>query len=159
MLNELRVAGRHPHSGSGRPRRRPERVYELVAAKTADGWSYTDISLFLTSKWPEQCAGLSEDAVAAIHRRARTISPGPAPTKRLAVTTVHKMYAMLRTAWRYGIKHGLIPRERSYVMDEVTPPAARGEPEGEKEVWTPHQYSRFIDWAVNKRPDSWAAFY
>jgi integrase len=67
---------------------------------------------------------------------------------------------MLRGAWRYGIKYELIPRERSYVMDEVTVPARpRGGSEAETVVWTPDQYGRFFDWVIPNRPLSWVAFY
>jgi hypothetical protein len=74
MLNDLRVGGRDPSAGVGRPRSRPEWVYEQVAQRAAEGWSYSDISLYLSSKWPEECAGMSKNAVAAIRHRARTTS-------------------------------------------------------------------------------------
>jgi integrase len=116
-------------------------------------------ALLLDSKYPAHCAGLTKDAVAAIHRRVLT-QHRTEMTTELSVSTVKKVYTMLRSAWRFGLARELIPRERAYVIGEVRVPARRkDEPKAEQVTWTVVQDSRFFDWAVEHRPDSWVALY
>jgi integrase len=161
MLNGLRVGGRHPGAGRGRPRTRPDFVYDLIRAKRQDGWSHSDIALWLASRYPVECAGLTKDAVAAIWRRdhqrggaSAAVQPG------LEVSMVKKIHTMLRSAWRFGVRHELIPPDRAHVIAEARSPVrAKGDRKREVVCWTPAEYPRFIDWAVVHRPDLWVAFY
>jgi hypothetical protein len=42
LLNDLRVGGRHPRAGLGRRCERPGWVYEFVAARRVDGWTFSE---------------------------------------------------------------------------------------------------------------------
>lgn len=161
MLNQLRVGGRDPDAGAGVSRRRPAVIYDLIADKRSDGWSYDDITVWLAATRPGDCAGLTKDAVAAVCRRSRLKRPGiKQSVPGLSVATVQKIHAMMRSAWRFGVNHGMIPRDRAYVIAEAPVPSrSKHEPESEIAVWTERDYSRFFDWAVIHRPDSWPAFF
>jgi integrase len=161
LLNDLRVGGRDDSAGRGRPRSRPDFVYDQIVAKRQEGWSHSDIALWLADRYPGECADLTKHSVAGIWRRA---VEGHAPSRPaqagLEVSTVKKVHTMLRSAWRFGITHGLISRDRAHVIAEARLPVrAKDEPKTEPLCWTAGDYARFFDWAVRHRPDSWVAFY
>jgi integrase len=161
LLNQLRVGGRHPHAGVGRPRRRPDVVYDLIWTKRTEEWSYDDIARWLAATRPGDCADLTKNAVAGIHRRFVSASPSAAAgSSGLSVSTVKKVHTMLRGAWKFGINHELIARDRAHVIADAPLPAlAKGEPKPEIALWEPRDYARFFDWAAKKRPESWDSFY
>lgn len=102
LLNQLRVGGRHPQAGVGRPRRRPDVVYNQISAKRTEGWSYDDIARWLAATRPSDCADLTKSVVASIYRRRQVDSPaGEETSPILSVSTVKKIHSMLRAAWRF----------------------------------------------------------
>jgi hypothetical protein len=130
LVNDLRVGGRHPEAGLGRPRGRPDFVYDLIRAKRAEGWSHSDIAMWLVDRHPVEGAGLTKNAVAAICRRDQhRVTTKRAVPRDLDVSTVKKIHTMLRTAWRFGVGHELIPPDRAHVIaDARLPVRAKDDP-------------------------------
>jgi integrase len=119
-----------------------------------------DIATLVSGRYGVDGIVLSKDAVASIYRRRTTVLPVEPRPDGLSEETVRKVYWMLSGAWSYGVKNELIPRSRGYIVAEAKCPSeGRRKQEKVTVLWTPEQCCRFFDWAVDNRPNSWAAFY
>ncbi len=135
-----------------RPAQPPKRQHdpatiELVARLRADGCTWQQVAHAVAEAVPSE-AGITKDAVAALHRRQQQPPKPSTQPPGLKPRTVQYVHTIIHAALKDAMRWNRVARN---VADAANPPSAGSTRQGRPDVWDADELGRFIAFVADSR--------
>jgi integrase len=148
-LNSLyRTLLEHGRRTPGPPKRQhdPE-LLNLVAKLRADGLTWQRVAEMVAERFPEE-AGITKDAVAALHRRQQNPPSHTDPSPGLKPRTVRYVHTIIHAALKDALRWNRVARN---VADAANPPSSGSTRQGRVEAWDAEELRQFLAFVADSR--------
>ena len=143
LYRTLLDSGRRPQAAP--PRQHGPATLALIQDLRDEGLTWQQVADEVGEQVPE-LAGITRDAVASIHRRARLPTPVTKRGPGLSNRTVRYVHTIIHAALRDALRWNRVTRN---VASAATPPPQGSTRRGRQTTWTSEQLGRFLDFVAD----------